>query len=134
VLEGVVRGSLEQGRFASAVGDDRGLSARVSVNIGFLDETVPKMAKPAAQREPLIDVMEGERDIRVVVLLPGVKREDVTVSRGPGTLRVEVSRGDTVYRKEIPCAPEPARISVVSTKENNSVVEFVFAKKGRGRK
>jgi HSP20 family molecular chaperone IbpA len=134
VLEGVVKASLEQGMIAAAAGDDRSLSARVSVNIGFLDETVPKMAKPATQTEPLIDVIEEERGIRVVVLLPGVKREDVSVSRGPGTLRVEVSRGDTVYAKEIPCASEPASISVVSKRENNSVVELVFAKKERKRK
>jgi HSP20 family molecular chaperone IbpA len=83
---------------------------------------------PAQEKEPLIDVIEDGEVIRVIVLLPGVRREDVRVTTAAGRLRVEVSSGDTVFTKEIQCKSAPSRIRVAASSERNSVVELVFAR------
>jgi HSP20 family molecular chaperone IbpA len=102
-------------------------SVNLSLNIGFLDELLgAKAHAPAPAEEPLIDVIEENEKIRVVVLFPGVRKEDVVVKTAPGMVRVEVSKGDTVYTKEIPCQSIPDEVSVSSAVENNSVVEMTF--------
>ena len=113
--------------------ESRGVSAKFNVKVAYIDELLKGGGPPRAEPEPLIDVIEEDDGYRVVVLLPGVRREDVAVKRGPGSLRVEVTKGGTVYAKEIPCAPEPSKVTVVSARENNSVVELVFAKRRGGR-
>ena len=101
--------------------------------MGTLDDALSRSRRPHEPHEPLIDVIEGSGSYRVVVLLPGVEAKDVTVKRLPGSLKVEVVRGGTTFVKEIPCGARPERISIVSSKENNSVVELVFAKGGKRR-
>lgn len=116
---------------SAAEGGTGPVSARLDVRVGYLEELVPRRPSLEA-RDPLIDVIEGEGSIRVVVLLPGVRREDVKVSKLPGSLRVEVKSGSTVFTKEIPCQVPPKSIAVVSEKERNSVVELVFSKRRAG--
>jgi HSP20 family molecular chaperone IbpA len=108
------------------------LTAKVTVRVGYLDD-LARMKRPRGDHEPLVDVIEGEDSYRVVVLLPRVKSQDVKVIPREGTLRVEVERGSTVYIKEVPCDSPPRKISVISAKENNSVVELLFAKEAGRR-
>jgi hypothetical protein len=84
--------------------------------------------------EPLVDVFDDSDGLRVVVELPGVKKEDVRVRFLDGVLRIEVSKGGTVHRRDVPCKVAPGSVEVKSTTENNSVVEIVFHLKHRGDK
>jgi HSP20 family molecular chaperone IbpA len=109
-----------------------GLEVNMSLRVGYIDELLAGRAQVEVppEKEPLIDAFEDEKSIRVVVLLPGVRKEDVTVIPGPGLIKVEVVKGETVYAKEIPCRSAPSEVRVVSAVENNSVVELVFKKEG----
>lgn len=52
-------------------------------------------------REPLVDVHEEEDHVLVLVELPGVAKEDVTLELADDRLNVSAQRGKTSYRKEI---------------------------------
>lgn len=105
----------------------------VSLKVRPLElEADPPLAQPTAYHgvdaaEPLIDVLEDERSLRVIALLPGIRKEDVRYRFRDGFLELEIFR-DCTYRKEIPCSAQPEQISVKSTTLNNSVLEVVFAK------
>ena len=52
-------------------------------------------------REPLVDVHQEEDHVLVLVELPGVAREDVTLELAEDRLSLSAQRGQTSYRKEI---------------------------------
>jgi HSP20 family protein len=59
--------------------------------------------KPPAEdvREPLVDVHEEEDHVLVLVELPGVGKEDVTLELAGDRLQLAARRGKISYRKEI---------------------------------
>jgi hypothetical protein len=77
-------------------------------------------------REPLVDVFEGAKGLRVLVELPAIKKEDIKVSSLDGLLRIEISHDGTVHQEDIPCVVTPGGAEVWSTKENDSVVELTL--------
>lgn len=96
-----------------------------------IPDSVP--VEPPVQ-EPLVDVFDDSAGLKVVVELPGVRKEDVRVRFLDGVLRIEVSKGGRVHRRDVPCKVAPGGVEVKSTTENNSVVEIVFLRKFRGGK
>jgi len=107
------------------------LSVDLSLKVRDIDEFLASAQESPerAETEPLIDIIEDEERFKVLVLLPGIRKGDVSVQVSGDTVRVEVARGEDLYVKEIVCASPPDKASIVSAKENNSVVEFVFGKK-----
>jgi HSP20 family molecular chaperone IbpA len=66
-------------------------------------------AVPRAGWEPPVDVFESERELLIVVALPGVESQDIVVSSELGELRVAgmrrlpaAARGTDIQRLEIP--------------------------------
>ena len=61
-------------------------------------------------REPLVDIHEEDDHVLVVVELPGVAKENVTLEMADGRLNLSAERGKTTYRKEVDlpesCVPE----------------------------
>jgi HSP20 family molecular chaperone IbpA len=131
---GLALKELDAGREVKArriVGDDF-IKVTTSVSIrSAIPDRVP--VDPPVQ-EPLVDVFDDGESLRVVVELPGVKKEDVRVRLLDGFLRIEVSKGGRVHRRDVPCKVAPGSIEVKSTTENNSVVEIAFLRKHRGDK
>jgi HSP20 family molecular chaperone IbpA len=125
---------LDEGRPVRArrtVGDDF-IKVTTSVSVRTaIPESVP--IEPPVQ-EPLVDVFDDGKGLRVVVELPGVKKEDVRVLFLDGTLRIEVSKDGKVHRRDVPCKVAPGSVEVKSTRENNSVVEITFLRRPRGEK
>jgi HSP20 family molecular chaperone IbpA len=125
---------LDEGRPVKArrtVGDDF-IKVTTSVSVRTaIPESVP--IEPPVQ-EPLVDVFDDSKGLRVVVELPGVKKEDVRVLFLDGTLRIEVSKDGKVHRRDVPCKVAPGSVEVKSTREHNSVVEITFLRRPRGEK
>lgn len=101
-----------------------------SVKVGFLDE-IARASPPPLSHEPLVDVIESEDGFKVLVLLPGVRRDDIRFTSGRRSLVFEINTRGRSYRKEIACDVPPSAIAIKSVVENNSVVEITFAKKPR---
>lgn len=62
-------------------------------------------ARAIDEREPLVDVIEGDREVMVVAELPGIETEDISLYLSEDILRIDV---DTVARRyhkklKLPC-------------------------------
>jgi len=82
------------------------------------------------EREPLVDVVEGDADVRVVAELPGVKREDIKLHAAETSLTIDVTAEERRYHKELDL---PAEVDPKDAKSTyrNGVLEVTFPKKIR---
>jgi len=107
------------------------VKVRTSVKVSFLDEMLQAEAsRPRAEQEPMIDAMRTKEGLKVLVHLPGVRKEDIRIFPRQSSLVFEINTRGRSLRKEIPCDLRPSEISIKSMVENNSVVEIMFARKG----
>lgn len=121
-------GGPAEGTRQYGLGDE--LKVTTSVRVGFLDEVLSAQAPPpSAEREPMIDVMQTKEGLKVLVLLPGVEKEDIKVIARERLLVFEINSRGRSYRKEIPCDLPPSNVTIKSMVQNNSVVEITFAHK-----
>jgi len=74
-------------------------------------------------REPLFDVIEEKDRILVIAEMPGITADDISVSIDGDVMKVEASRRDRKYRKEI-LLPRPMERSQITVACNNGVVEI----------
>ena len=96
--------------------------------LGFIVGEVPTMYPEPPVHEPLIDVFDEEKRLKILVQLPGIKKEDVSAQVKEGHIMIRIRRGDTTYYREIPCATGPSEVRVGSITDNNSVLEISFNK------
>ena len=62
--------------------------------------------------EPLVDVIEDTNTLKVMALLPGVKKEDVSYDVVDGMIKLKITKGGKVFYKEIPCDVNPSKVSL----------------------
>jgi HSP20 family protein len=79
------------------------------------------------EREPLVDVMETNDEIRVVVELPGVEKTDIKLHGTENTLEISVNTSQCKYYKEIQL-PEKAKIKEAKSSYKNGVLEVILPK------
>jgi HSP20 family molecular chaperone IbpA len=102
-----------------------------SIKVGFLDDVLSaQVPPPKIEPEPMIDVMQTKEGLKVLVLLPGVEKEDIRVFARPRSLVFEINSRGRSYRRDIPCDLRPSDVTIKSMVQNNSVVEITFARKG----
>jgi HSP20 family protein len=81
-------------------------------------------------REPLVDVIETESEVKVIAELPGVEKSDVDLETTEKRLAIKV---DTERRKYYKDVDLPTHVDVESAKANynNGVLEVVLTKKAK---
>jgi HSP20 family protein len=79
------------------------------------------------EREPLVDIVETNSEIRVVVELPGVEKSDIKLHGTEDSLTISVNTPQSKYYKEVTL---PAKVKVKESKSSykNGVLEVVFPK------
>lgn len=79
------------------------------------------------EREPLVDVIESNEEIQVVVELPGVEKNDISLHGTEDSLEIEVNVPQCKYYKEVQL---PAKVKVKEAKSSykNGVLEVVLPK------
>jgi HSP20 family protein len=82
------------------------------------------------QREPLVDVIDEENQIKVLAELPGVEKEDIQLYVDEHTLTIKVDTPERRYHKELALPDEIENSSSRST-YRNGVLETVLKKKKR---
>lgn len=114
-----------------------------SVTIG--PDGVPKVRewgniKPGTVRprvsdtvEPFVDVIEEEENLRIIVDMPGVEKEDIQLESAETEITVSAERGDRKYFKVIKL---PARVKPDSAKAQykNGVLTIVLEKLEKDKK
>ena len=76
-------------------------------------------------RKPLVDIMEAEDSLHVVVEMPGITREDVSLDISGTLLNIKARNGDRKYSERVEL---PAMVLADSAKATykNGVLEVVF--------
>jgi HSP20 family protein len=79
------------------------------------------------EREPLVDVVDANSEIRVVVELPGVEKTDIKLHGTEDSLTISVDTPQYKYYKEVNL---PAKVKVREAKSSykNGVLEVIFPK------
>jgi HSP20 family protein len=88
----------------------------------------PSRELPSGEREPLVDVIEDEKQVTVIAELPGVEKEDIKVKASGKNLSIKVDTPERKYSKNIAL---PAEVKSESAKASykNGVLEIRFEKK-----
>jgi HSP20 family protein len=81
-----------------------------------------------AEREPLVDVNVTEKEVIVILEMPGVKKENIKVNAVEGLLKILSDDPTRKYHRTIEL-PEGLDIETARSKYNNGILEVTFNKK-----
>jgi HSP20 family protein len=100
-------------------------------NAGKKNNVGQYLDKPSisAEREPLADVTSTDKEIKVVLEMPGIKKEDIKINAYES--KVEVKTEDISprkYHKDIDL-PKEVDIETARSTYNNGILEVTFDKK-----
>ncbi len=89
-----------------------------------------KGSKPqiSSEREPLVDVNSNDNEVKVVLEIPGVKKENIKINTHDGAVEVTASNPQRKYHKTIDL-PQDANTETAKSTYNNGVLEITFGKK-----
>jgi HSP20 family protein len=79
------------------------------------------------QREPLVDIVETDKEVRVVAELPGVEKTDIKLHGTEDSLTISVNTPQTKYYKEV-ALPQKVKVKEAKSFYKNGVLEVVFPK------
>ncbi len=79
------------------------------------------------EREPLVDTVETDAEIRVVVELPGVEKSDIKLHGTEDSLTISVDTPQSKYFKEVDL-PAKVKIKQATSTYKNGVLEVVIPK------
>jgi HSP20 family protein len=84
-----------------------------------------------SEREPLADVVTTEKELKVIVEIPGINKEDIKVNAYDNS--VEISTKENAERKyhRIVELPAEADIDTVKSTYKNGILEITFSKKAK---
>jgi HSP20 family protein len=88
-----------------------------------------------SEREPLVDVSSTGKEIKVVVEMPGVKKENIKINAYDGTLEVMTDPTEGTARRyhETIELPDEADITTAKSKYNNGILEITLSKKDQSK-
>ncbi len=77
------------------------------------------------KREPLVDVVTSEKDVRLIVEIPGVRREDIDVTVNEQKVIISVDTETRKYYKELNL-PELVKPDGAKSSYNNGILEITL--------
>lgn len=92
---------------------------------GFTPATRPQIT---AEREPLADVITSDKEVKVVVELPGVTKENIKVNSYENSVEISADTSDRKYRRLVDLPPE-ADTQAAKSNYKNGILEIIFSKK-----
>jgi len=84
------------------------------------------------QREPLVDIIEEDEEIRVIAELPGVDKSDIRLSVTESSLTIDVDAPERRYFKELELPADIDDTTVKSTLRNGILETTMRKRKRRG--
>jgi HSP20 family protein len=82
------------------------------------------------EREPLVDVIRGKDELRVVAEVPGVSKENLRLTADESSLTIESVTGQPRYHKRVEL-PEAVDPKTAKSTYKNGILEVSFKLKGR---
>jgi len=107
-------------------GNVKSLNNNAVKKIGTQPDTVSQIS---AEREPLVDVNMTDKEVKVVVEMPGIRKEDIKIKAYDSQVEVTTSKdAQRKYHKSIEL-PELAEVETARSAYNNGILEITFDKK-----
>lgn len=78
-------------------------------------------------REPLTDVFDEEKEIRIYAEMPGVRQQDIKLEIKEDILDISAQTGDRKYHKEI-LLPAKVKAETMTSSYNNGILEIKVKK------
>jgi HSP20 family protein len=89
-------------------------------------------AKPSqqitAEREPLVDVNTNDKEVKVVLEMPGVRKEDIKINTYGEAVEVTANNAQRKYHKTIEL-PKEANTDTAKSTYHNGILEITFSKR-----
>jgi len=79
------------------------------------------------EREPITDVFDEDKEIRIYAEMPGVNQEDIKLDLKEDILDISAQTGDRKYHKEI-LLPSKVQADTMSSSYNNGILEIKVKK------
>ena len=92
---------------------------------GFF-RTTPEIS---SEREPLADVTTTDKDVKVIVEMPGVTKSNIKISAYDSSVEVQTTESAERKYHEVINLPEEADIETARSTYNNGILEIIFKKK-----
>jgi HSP20 family protein len=93
-----------------------------------LGETAGAKQQITSEREPLVDVNTTDSEVKVVLEMPGVKKEDIKINAFDGSVEVIANNPQRKYLKTVELLQD-ADIETVKSAYNNGILEITFNKR-----
>jgi HSP20 family protein len=92
------------------------------------------MAEPLvrSEREPLTDIITSDKEVKVVVEIPGVNKENIKINAYDNSLEIMTNDPQKKYHRVIDL-PQEADIETVKSTYKNGILEIVFNKKEQAK-
>jgi HSP20 family protein len=97
---------------------------------GVFSSTTPVIS---AEREPLADVTTTDKEIKVVVEMPGVSKENIKVNAYDGSVEISTTEGAQRKYHETIELPSETDIETAKSSYNNGILEVRFNKKQQSK-
>jgi HSP20 family protein len=89
----------------------------------------------SSEREPLVDISTTDKEIKVAVEMPGVKKENIKINAYNSTLEITTDEAEGAARRyhETVELPDEADLATAKSKYNNGILEISFNKKDQSK-
>lgn len=87
----------------------------------------PRGAKVEEEREPITDIFDEKKEIRVYAEMPGVNENDIRVDLKGDILNISAKNGDRQYRKEV-LLPATGKNKGFTSSFKNGILEIKIQK------
>jgi HSP20 family protein len=84
------------------------------------------------EREPLADIVSSDKEVKVIVEIPGVNKESIKINAYDNSLEVTTNDPQKKYHRVIDL-PSEADIETVQSAYRNGILEIVFKKKEQSK-
>jgi len=82
----------------------------------------------SSEREPLVDVSATDKEVKMIVEMPGIKKENIKINAYEDSVEILSNDSQRKYHKVIDL-PLQADIETVRSTYNNGILEVIFNKK-----
>jgi HSP20 family protein len=92
------------------------------------------MARPeiSGELEPLVDITTTDNEVKVVIEMPGINKNNIRINAYDQTLEVKSDDPKRKYHKSIEVPPE-TDIETARSTYNNGILEVIFKKKDQAK-
>jgi HSP20 family protein len=98
----------------------------VTATMGKATKSSPQQI--SAEREPLVDLNTTDKEVKVILEIPGVKKEDIKIKTFDEAVEVTANNPQRKYHKIIDL-PKEANPQTAKSAYQNGILEITFSKK-----